>query len=591
MTFFVVDLAFAANYYVNDNVITGDIYCTSTGNNAANGLSSNTPKASLSNVWSTYGPSGTNVLTSSDTIFIDAGVYIQTDQNLYIDIALVIKGAGMEKTIFDNEQVGVTGYYFMRIAASVHLYDFQVYRYGIQNTYAHTIQVESGVTGVQINYIHINKNGRDSGLYPVEIQSGAEVLFRGGGMTCNTWFHSGGINIVGSTTVVDFIDYVFYGNSRGHLDGSIVRIEDGTVSMRNVIFEKNACLNGSVGNILQLGGEFNIYDSKFTDNEYLYSFNEYGGTILVNAGDFYMTRSIIQNTKSIGGSYAYGAAICFDGTTGLNTINATIDSCYFSNNTGSRGNDIHSKRSNTTVDCYKTIFASASDQVGTTSSGTINLTNCGNPSVYTNTGITNKINTISSDYTANPTVADYEGECADGVVILPVELMYFDFECNQENAQLHWITASEYNNEKFLIEVSDNGEEFQIIGEVFGSGTTSLETDYRYELHPNERHEFYRLTQIDFDGNQVSFNALAGLCGELLQANFDSKNKNIRLMGLEKNMHFVIQIINTMGQQMYWQVYETENEVVINVESWPRGVYIISVITENKQETIRIFIS
>lgn len=43
---------------------------------------------------------------------------------------------------------------------------------------------------------------------------------------------------------------------------------------------------------------------------------------------------------------------------------------------------------------------------------------------------------------------------------------------NAESVQLDWQTASEINNEKFEIEVSQNKSEFQKIGEVEGNGTT-----------------------------------------------------------------------------------------------------------------------
>ena len=99
---FLSTIAFTSNatdYYVNDNATLGDVYCTVAGSNSNNGLSSSTPKATLSNVIATYGGS----ITAGDVFYIDAGTYYQTDANLGINLNNIsIIGAGSGLTIFDN---------------------------------------------------------------------------------------------------------------------------------------------------------------------------------------------------------------------------------------------------------------------------------------------------------------------------------------------------------------------------------------------------------------------------------------------------------------------------------------------------------
>ncbi|GAG83234.1 unnamed protein product, partial [marine sediment metagenome] len=59
------------NYYVNDNSITGDIYCSAGGNEANSGLSPGAPKRTLTNVLTLYD------LKPDDIVYIDAGTYAE----------------------------------------------------------------------------------------------------------------------------------------------------------------------------------------------------------------------------------------------------------------------------------------------------------------------------------------------------------------------------------------------------------------------------------------------------------------------------------------------------------------------------------
>lgn len=82
------------NYYVNDNSLTNDAYCTAVGNAANNGQTPCTPKTTLQDVFDTYD------IDPGDTIFVDAGTYTMglnvtstTDQGSAANDVVII-GAG-----------------------------------------------------------------------------------------------------------------------------------------------------------------------------------------------------------------------------------------------------------------------------------------------------------------------------------------------------------------------------------------------------------------------------------------------------------------------------------------------------------------
>lgn len=103
----------ATDYYVDDNSNTGDIWTASVvGNDANNGLTITTPKATIADVLNDY------VLGAGDVIYVDAGTYAETG----IDIGtsddggagsyMTIQGAGTALTIFNTP-------------SSNHTFDFQ----------------------------------------------------------------------------------------------------------------------------------------------------------------------------------------------------------------------------------------------------------------------------------------------------------------------------------------------------------------------------------------------------------------------------------------------------------------------------------
>ena len=84
---------------------------------------------------------------------------------------------------------------------------------------------------------------------------------------------------------------------------------------------------------------------------------------------------------------------------------------------------------------------------------------------------------------------------------LPVKLLNFKVEVKDEVAALQWSTASEIDNEKFIIERSNDGNTFTKIGEVQGNGNSEQIIIYGFiDDSPIYQNTYYRLKQIDYDG-------------------------------------------------------------------------------------------
>ena len=94
------------------------------------------------------------------------------------------------------------------------------------------------------------------------------------------------------------------------------------------------------------------------------------------------------------------------------------------------------------------------------------------------------------------------GNTPGGSNPLPVELV--DFKANKinEGVELKWTTASETNNDYFSIERSSDGEHFDEIGRINGSGNISFSKTYSIIDHqPEHGINYYRLKQTDYNGH------------------------------------------------------------------------------------------
>ena len=84
---------------------------------------------------------------------------------------------------------------------------------------------------------------------------------------------------------------------------------------------------------------------------------------------------------------------------------------------------------------------------------------------------------------------------------LPVTLLSFDSEIQNQSVKLRWVTAAELSNDFFTVERSTDGKSFEPILFVKGEGTTNATNSYEaIDKEPLLGRSFYRLKQTDFNG-------------------------------------------------------------------------------------------
>lgn len=89
---------------------------------------------------------------------------------------------------------------------------------------------------------------------------------------------------------------------------------------------------------------------------------------------------------------------------------------------------------------------------------------------------------------------------------LPVQLIKFDAKPSGENALVTWSTATETNNDYFIVQHSANGRDYTDVKKVDGSGNSNTVKSYSCtHTQPVNGINYYRLLQVDMNGDNEIF--------------------------------------------------------------------------------------
>ena len=183
---------------------------------------------------------------------------------------------------------------------------------------------------------------------------------------------------------------------------------------------------------------------------------------------------------------------------------------------------------------------------------------------------------------------------------LPVELLAFKSQCDNNNVIINWTTATETNNDFFTVERSTDGKLFSQIAIVKGAGNSNAVINYEaIDLQPLEGVGYYRLKQTDYDGKFKYSAVISSNCAQSITIEptisafpnpfngmlfFEANNLN------EDNL--VIQIFDMLGKQI--EIKEVKNimgnntSFSIDLSKYIVGVYYYRFTSGNSVKTGKI---
>jgi hypothetical protein len=187
---------------------------------------------------------------------------------------------------------------------------------------------------------------------------------------------------------------------------------------------------------------------------------------------------------------------------------------------------------------------------------------------------------------------------------VPVTLTNFEGEKVNENILLTWKTASEKNNNYFEVLVSNNGNDFEKIGQVKGAGNSNKAISYQFihedgfVTYPNRGSLYYRLAQHDFDGKINLTKTIKVDNNKQNEENTYFKvipNPNSGQFTLVSNQPGLVstgmKIINGMGK-IVWQLDEpfTAKSIDMNLPL-PNGIYFLQATINNEIVSTKIVVT
>ncbi|MBB6461250.1 T9SS type A sorting domain-containing protein [Flammeovirga kamogawensis] len=175
---------------------------------------------------------------------------------------------------------------------------------------------------------------------------------------------------------------------------------------------------------------------------------------------------------------------------------------------------------------------------------------------------------------------------------LPVELIYLDINLLENNtAQLIWRTATEINNNGFIIETSTDRRTWSELGFIIGSGNSNTIQEYSFiDAQNHQGIRYYRITQIDYDDTRITYGPLKVVFNETDTSSIKkltiypnpSHNQDIFIYptGFEE---FNIILLNNKGVilQEYSNLNNNEKTLFqISTQNIPSGIYFIKLISQ-----------
>lgn len=190
---------------------------------------------------------------------------------------------------------------------------------------------------------------------------------------------------------------------------------------------------------------------------------------------------------------------------------------------------------------------------------------------YNNQNDPSSFYTISSQYSAGTLCS------------LPIELMNFDLHI-LKNAivELNWQTASEINNDYFIVERSKEGNTWENLNKIMGAGNSLTPLNYvAFDNNPYPGRSYYRLKQKDING-QTSYSKVKSinLTGSEISSIHIYPNPTKNSVSVEGNNPEIesIRIYNFLGQDItgYTKfMRQADNRVIINLSNLDPGMYYI----------------
>lgn len=181
---------------------------------------------------------------------------------------------------------------------------------------------------------------------------------------------------------------------------------------------------------------------------------------------------------------------------------------------------------------------------------------------------------------------------------LPVELTSFSVKCENGSVKARWTTASEKNSDYFILQRSENMENWDEAAQVQAAGSSSSVLHYT-TLDPTALRgiSYYRLVQVDYNGQRTFYNPFSVSCtdmAEFLSVYPNPSGGDFTVMWNKESItgNVDIQVVSATGTLVSSRSMKAaggKNMVPFSVALEP-GMYYIHLKGESTSETLKLVI-
>jgi hypothetical protein len=173
---------------------------------------------------------------------------------------------------------------------------------------------------------------------------------------------------------------------------------------------------------------------------------------------------------------------------------------------------------------------------------------------------------------------------------LPVELLEFTGVCKNDEVQLKWSCATEYNNDYFQVEKSLDGIHFREIAIIRAAGNSVTNTNYEFfDTETINKNAIYQLSQVDYNGEKHILQLTSAQCIDDETSLFIHKNPFQAVLHLSLmnsgTSPYEIQILDRQGITHYQTSFINVENIQIDLRFLPAGMYFL--ILKHEKDIIR----
>ncbi len=209
----------------------------------------------------------------------------------------------------------------------------------------------------------------------------------------------------------------------------------------------------------------------------------------------------------------------------------------------------------------------------------------------------NHDNSTQSGTGTNPITAKLSGLLAfsdfaiakDAQFPLPIKLIYFTAKKTKKGILLKWATASEINNDLFILEKSNRDMNFENLSIITGSGNSNSIIEYEYlDKTPTSGLNYYKLIQQDFNGERTDEGIVSS--SYETKINYRIVNDQLEISSIKTTDAVTIDVYNSIGQKVKTINTIESNKIIVDLSDLPgKVIYLIKIKTSDNESLIKYF--